>query len=555
MYLRSAAGDSLPSGTFNGNHSVTVSTTNATQAVNSPYTYSFLPVSEYRLNLQAERAQVYDVGVDSTSSTTSRVLRTQVIPDPSKEYTLRFRMTNVKALTVPTAKIVSVSKSGTTTATVTTASAHGLTTGDYIVAYGVRNGTNFAPITTPTVVASILSPTSFTVVWGSAVTSTSYGGFVARANGGNVPGNFQGAGAAAAIQNVSVIAGSNELSMTSSGNFALLIGDYVNVYGVRDDGTGADVGVDGVYKVVDVATVAIRLAPLSGVTLPASLASTSCGGAVIKRTDARIAFVRIFEYLRERVELMPRPGGDASGAVTITGSNGISVSGSVAIQTIPNQISIDIASAALTTTNTSASITPSNNSGSCEFNVIVTAASGTNQTLDVTVQESDDTGTNWFDIYHFPRITAVGQYRSPLIPLFGNRYRYVRTVGGTSPSFTHAVNRLQSNTPQPVQRQFLSRVDLNTLNNVTSTFFTDGCTDFNIVLAMSAITTTAPVLAFEVSADGSVWTQVGADITGVASSAVLLQVTNTLARFARVRVKTAGVGATVNFIMVKGVGK
>jgi hypothetical protein len=335
----------------------------------------------------------------------------------------------------------------------------------------------------------------------------------------------------------------------------LTIGDYVNVYGLRDRSTGADLGFDGAYKVVNQVTSALTLEPLTGTTLPAPLTLTNTGGAVIKRTDARIAFVRIFEYLRERVELMARPSGDASAAVTITGSNGISVSGSVATQFIPNQISNDIASAALTSTSTSSSITPSNNNLSAEFNVIVTAVSGTNPTLDVVVQESDDTGTNWYDTYHFPRITATGQYRSPLIPLTGNRYRYVRTVTGTSPSFTNAVNRQQSNSSNPIHRQFFDRtLVVNTINSVTPSFFLEGCKDLNVVVSMGAVTTTAPVLVLEVSADNAVWVQVGADITTVANTANLLQVQDVLARFARIRVKTAGSGATLGYIMVKGIG-
>jgi hypothetical protein len=372
---------------------------------------------------------------------------------------------------------------------------------------------------------------------------------VARANGSQA---IQGVQTVVALQALST---TTQLTLGGSASWGLTIGDYVNVYGLRDRSTGADLGFDGAYKVVNQVTSALTLEPLTGTTLPAPLTLTNTGGAVIKRTDARIAFVRIFEYLRERVELMARPSGDASAAVTITGSNGISVSGSVATQFIPNQISNDIASAALTSTSTSSSITPSNNNLSAEFNVIVTAVSGTNPTLDVVVQESDDTGTNWYDTYHFPRITATGQYRSPLIPLTGNRYRYVRTVTGTSPSFTNAVNRQQSNSSNPIHRQFFDRtLVVNTINSVTPSFFLEGCKDLNVVVSMGAVTTTAPVLVLEVSADNAVWVQVGADITTVANTANLLQVQDVLARFARIRVKTAGSGATLGYIMVKGIG-
>lgn len=549
VYVRSSAGDVLPSGTSGGNHSLTTAGTTSVQAVNSPFTYAFLPSSEYRINLQADRAQVYDAGIDSTTSSTSRQLRTQVVPDPTKDYTLRFRMTNVDSLPVPVGKIVSAVKSGTTTATITTESPHGLTTGDIINIYGIGDTTNFPNVISGNFVQSTPTSTTFTFVIGSAVTATSAGGFVSRQQGSQ---GIQFAQTAVAAQASST---STQLTLIGSASWTVLIGDYVNVYGLRNRSTGADMGFDGAYKVVNAASSTLVLEPLTGTTLPAPISLTTTGGAVIKRTDARISFVRIFEYLRERVELMARPSGDASAAVTITGSNGISVSGSVAIQNIPNQIAIDIASGALTSTNTSATITPSNNNLSAEFNVIVTAVSGTNPTLDVVVQESDDTGTNWYDIYHFPRITATGQYRSPLIPLVGNRYRYVRTITGTSPSFTNAVNRLQSNTPAPLQRQFFDRaLVVNTINSVTPSFFTEGCKDLNVVVSIGAVTTTAPVLALEISPDNANWVQVGADITTAASTNNLLQVSSALARFARVRVKTAGVGATLGYVMVKGVG-
>jgi hypothetical protein len=62
-------------------------------------------------------------------------------------------------------------------------------------------------------------------------------------------------------------------------------------------------------------------------------------------------------------------------------------------------------------------------------NIPVTAVTGTSPTMDVRIEESDDSGTNWYTVYDFPRITATGIYRSPLIPLVGNRIRYVQTIG------------------------------------------------------------------------------------------------------------------------------
>lgn len=41
------------------------------------------------------------------------------------------------------------------------------------------------------------------------------------------------------------------------------------------------------------------------------------------------------------------------------------------------------------------------------INMPVTVVTGTTPTLDLSIEESDDAGTNWRRIYDFERITAV----------------------------------------------------------------------------------------------------------------------------------------------------
>jgi hypothetical protein len=551
MYVRSESGDVYPSGTFAGNHSVTVGSTASVQAVAANYSYAFVPTNEYRSLLQADRIQYYDAAIDTVNQPTARRNVTQVVPRATQSYKLRFRFTNDKSLTVPTAKIVSASKAGSTTATITTSTAHGLTTGDFIVIYGIRDQTNFANLTTATAVVSTPTSTTFTIAFGASTTATSYGGMVSRVNGANIPAAYT----TVAIQSATVTA--TDLTLVGGANWAFVVGDYVNVYGCRDNSTGADLAVDGVYKVASVVTTTAILLPIGSTVLPSPFGSTNCGGTVIKRTDARISYVRLFEYLREKVEVLNKS--DNFSAIPIVGNIGTvsTVSTINTAQLAYNNGVNDIASAALTSTATSSAITPGSTALSAEYNVIVTAVSGTNPTLDVVVQESDDSGTNWYDIYHFPRITATGQYRSPLIPLTGNRIRYVRTIGGTgTPSFTNAVNRIQSQTSNPLQRQFFDRtVAPNTLNSTSPSFFTEGCVDLVVMVNMGAITTTAPTFALQVSADNTNWVQLGADITTAASSTSILQVSNAQARFSRLLVKSAGSGATLGYVMVKGVGK
>lgn len=213
----------------------------------------------------------------------------------------------------------------------------------------------------------------------------------------------------------------------------------------------------------------------------------------------------------------------------------------------------DSVAAALTTTTTSGAIVPSLGI-SYQVNIPITIVSGTNPTLDVSIEESDDTGTNWYTVYQYPRITSTGIYRSPHIPLFGNRIRYVQTVGGTTPSFTRAFNRLQTSYPALPVRQLISRtINLNTLDSTTAIILTRDCGNAaQLVVNVGAITTLAPVIQLEGSEDfGVTWYPVGSPLTAVASSTVQTTNININSAAVRARVSTAGIGVTAGYVMIK----
>jgi hypothetical protein len=275
--------------------------------------------------------------------------------------------------------------------------------------------------------------------------------------------------------------------------------------------------------------------------------------------------VRIFDYERERVELLTRPSGDLSGAVPVILQGGTTaVSGTLTGVTTVSAITsanlggpstiADVASAAITTTATVSAITPTFGT-SYQVNIPVTAVAGTNPTMDVSIEESDDSGTNWFKVYDFPRITANGIYRSPVIPLTGNRVRYVQTIGGTgSPSFTRAINRLQSSIPALPVRQLIDRsINVNSGNPSTASLVTADCGNrLQLVVNMGAITTTAPAFQLQGSDDGGIgWYNIGSPLTGVASSTVQLTVANVNSALTRVNVSTTGSGATLNSLTIK----
>ena len=315
FYVRSESGDALPSGTIAGNHSATVATTASVQAINAALTYAFQPTSEYRLSQFVDGMQWSDAAIDTLAASTNRYKRNQVVPDIAATYRLRVRATNNASLTRPIAQIVSATKTGTTTVTVVTDVPHGLTTADLINIVGTRDTTNFPALTVATAVASVVNATTFTVVWGSAVTATSFGGFVARVNGGQV---IQGH-SANPVQ--SIVRTSNVVTATFAAAPGYLIGDYVNLIGVRNNVDGATLGIDGAYRIRNIAGAVLELEPISTTPTGIDITSTNCGGGIIRRTCLRISFIRAMDFERERVEIMPRPTGDVSSATSVNVQN------------------------------------------------------------------------------------------------------------------------------------------------------------------------------------------------------------------------------------------
>ena len=334
FYIRCAEGDSLPSGTVIGNHSVGTLTSASVQVINAAYTYAFQPSTEYRLTLQADRVQWSNVAIDSVGQATNLVSRTQVVPDASKLYKLRIRATNAADLTRPVAKIISAVKSGSTTATLTLDRDHGLAVGALVCVYGIRDQATaaFPNITTATAITGVPAANKIQVAIGTGTANTSYGGFVAVVNGGNLPSAL--GASAQTVQQATLTTlsdGSRQLILIGSASWAgYAIGDYIEVIGVRNNVNGTDMLVDGAWKISNASTTTLTLVPvLPGMVLPADFSVTDCGGGLMRRTDLRISFVRIFDFERERVELLARPAGDLASAAPVTIQGTSVVSGEV----------------------------------------------------------------------------------------------------------------------------------------------------------------------------------------------------------------------------------
>lgn len=529
-------------GTKHFSTSTTIATTVATQSNTSPYTESFRSAQDTDVISTMEHVKFSSRPASALTAPSGGLKYTESLPDEEKYYKICVRIKNLPNLSTPIAEIASIAKTGTTTATVTTLNPHGLAVGTYFgQTYGVRNITNF-PNQTVTTSFTVTGTNTYTTIIGTATTTSSTGWVLVLNQWSTLlPGalNFS-------IQ--SIVRTNNimtvQLNATATG---LLSGEYIHLYWM--DST-ANV-YDGSYKVLRLTTTFIEVESVG-----ADFGLINCGGAIIKRTDVRLHYLRLLDYTRLLMEISNNRGQlDAGEAlpVSIPGGAGVTVSGTIASVTSSQSanpgLTADIVSAALTTTTTSTTISPTFGT-SYTVVIPVTVVSGTNPTLDVGVDESDDSGTNWVRVYDFPRITATGMYRSPPILFRWNRIRYVQTVAGTTPSFTRSISRQQSSAPGLNTRQFIDRTIVpNTLNSVTPTYNIEGCDQVNITANCSAQTTPA-TLTLEFTDDNVTWFTSATTLT-TAVGIVQAKVTNEQWKFCRIRVSTGGTGITLSDVTIK----
>jgi hypothetical protein len=164
----------------------------------------------------------------------------------------------------------------------------------------------------------VVDASTFTVTIGTGTTGTTFGGYVAKVLGGNLMSALGAIAQAAQNATLSTLSdGTRQLVLIGSAAWAgLSIGDTAELVGVRNNVDGASLGVDGPWKVANASTTTLTLVNLPGVTgLPADFTATDCGGGLIKRSEIRISFVRIFDFGRDRVEFAPRPTADITGSV------------------------------------------------------------------------------------------------------------------------------------------------------------------------------------------------------------------------------------------------
>lgn len=228
-----------------------------------------------------------------------------------------------------------------------------------------------------------------------------------------------------------------------------------------------------------------------------------------------------------------------------------SVSGNVGVTAWSS--TTDQASGAIITTTTSATKTLSTGTIP-SFTVNITATSGTNQTYDFKLQSSAD-GTVWTDYYQAPRQTGISSFVVPPIYLQGLEYRYIETIGGSSPSFTRTITSNRNSSAGIYERNVIDRTLLPaTASSTSQSLNVDGCSSLGFIGLLGAGGTGNIQIALDGSDDNVNWVQGLTFVNVVAASTVPFQCCFNLARFRfiRARTVTAQTSATLSYITLYG---
>ena len=564
-------GDAQASGTLFGDQRATIASS-APQYLNGIFgNVEIKATSRYRLEARPSEAAVLDKAIEGISAVwAGRVARTAV--KPSLQYPLRprFRVYQPVGMSRPTDEITAISKAGTTTATVTHTGTRTYQVNEVVGIYGVRDITNF-PQATGTITA-VLSATQFQLVLGSAVTATSYGGSVCITNGGAAQPGIIGQNAQTVRQSPSNTEWLEVIGNTTWSG--LSIGDYINMHGVRDSG-GVDLAVCGAWEVAHLSTTTLLLKPITDIlgvrvspAMPAlGTVALNCGGSVILRTTLRIHDLMLEEWSENKVMIDGQGTSRADKSIPVSivnASLAVSAAQGTAVALGTNGAgawtvrsgavrTVDVASAAITATSTGSAIDVTANNGGQQFTFDVTAVSGTSPRMYPRIQESFDGGINWVTTFDLPPCvnSTDKTFITPPLPVLGTHYRSVRTLTGTTPSFTNSVTRTSRPMENPpIRRQLVDRIVSLTATTASTDFlYVDGCKRGQIVLALGAATT-APTIKLQVCDDiqANAWYDVpGATVAGTASATVASAMFDMpAAKFARLVPTVAGSGITAD---------
>lgn len=315
------------SGTLTGTQTITSASTAPTFTSGATGQVDIRTTSKFFSRCDADWVMFSDRAIDTNTIQTVRNFFSWVKPGWQKSLYAKYNAISPKSMTRPIAKIVSAVKTGTTTATITTDIPHGLTTTNYVTIKGIRDTTNFPALTTPTVVASTPTSTTFTIVIGGAVTATSYGGSVIMANWGvDQPWIIW-----QVVQSINVDATNWFVTLVGNATWSWLnVGEYIYIHGCRAITTGADLWYDGAWEVVTLSTSTLIVKPVidylwvnKSPTL-STLWTTNCGGTVILMTTLRSHDSVMSEYTPNITQIDWQGTADSTKALPVYSMNNIS---------------------------------------------------------------------------------------------------------------------------------------------------------------------------------------------------------------------------------------
>lgn len=395
--------DNQVSGTLLGDQRVTVATSAPTYVAGANWgQYEVRASSRYMLECGLGASVIMDKPEQSQALWTLRDNpRTSVKPASGAALSPRFRLFKPISMTRPVAKIVSAVHASASTTTVVTMdvapAAAGLQVGNWVTLRGVRDQTNFANSATAVQITAVNEGANqITIAWGAAAIATSYGGSVIYQKAQrDQPGIITGA-----VQSVvsRVAEGANWLDVIGNVTWAgVNPGDYVNLHGLRDATTGADLGLDGAWEVAHISTTTMVCRPVfdiaSNRVSPAlgTLVSTNCGGTVILRPTLRAHDLSVTAWGETKIAI------DGQGTTRSDKSMPVSVVGTPAVT---------VSSGTVTTVSTVSAVTAVTTQGTPVAPAtpfILNSAASTNATLVLT-------GTSGLHAFYATNTGAAAAY-------------------------------------------------------------------------------------------------------------------------------------------------
>jgi hypothetical protein len=321
FYNRSDAGsmgDTLPgcaNANFVNNHSSTIGTNASVVPFTLPNVYSFLPTNQYELIAQPDYIEWFDRTLDSTTLASVRLRRDQLVPNPTKQYKFRIRGVNNLALTKPDVRVLSAIKTASNTLILSCDGPHNCTAlMDTIHYYGAQDQVNFPNITTSVLVCATPLPNVLTVVTGAVGTFASYGGYISKRKSSNAMSVY-----GAVTQPITGISRTNNVLTLSAGTgnwSGPVIGEFVNIFGCISANTvtsyGEPVNVDGPYRVQNIQGSILWVEPITAYNQAGNVYTASptgadfgllsCGGAIVRRNEIRVNYIRGYKFNRNVVE-------------------------------------------------------------------------------------------------------------------------------------------------------------------------------------------------------------------------------------------------------------